>query len=83
MKTQETLEFNNTGLELLVFVGLSIDLFLGFLPVLGKMTVVLQNGILDGIGLHQGFLLVFLGIHLNPGDLGAVGPPLSFSVVRL
>ena len=66
-----------------MFIGLTIDLFLGFLPVFGKVMVVLQNGLLNSIGHHQGFLLALLSIHLHPGNLGTMGPPLLLGVIHL
>ena len=83
METQKTLEFKNASLQSLVFIGPLIDMFLGPLPLLGKTTVVLQNHLLDGVCDDLEVLVSLFAFLVNLGNLGAMGPPLSFSIIHL
>ena len=71
------------SLEEKVFFHMTINLFMGQLPLLGKDLVVFQDGFLNLIGSQQDFLMVVLSICFDPPDLGAMGSPLNFRIIDL
>ena len=66
-----------------MFLQTTVNMIMGCLPLLGEDHIVLQDCILNLIGGQQHLLVVLLGIHLDPTNLGSMSSPLMFSIVNL
>ena len=62
---------------------MTIDPIMGQLPLLSEDLIVLENCLLDLVGGRQDFLMIFLGIYIDPLDLRGVGSPFDFCVIHL
>ena len=62
---------------------MTIDVILGHFPFLGEDHIVLLDCVLDHVGSGKYLLTVLLSICLDLMDLGPMGSPLPFSIVRL
>ena len=83
LKAGKSLEFNNITLQLLVFIGPSVDMRLSDLPVLSKPVVVYQNCPLDGVCHNLELLMICFILLVDLSNLGSVGSPLPLCIICL